>query len=200
MMRSTFAGFTTATLALSASHRALEVTGQNIANINTPGYTRQRLDVQSLYLRGGEFYNSHPNARIGFGVEITGVSQLRDPFLDVQYRNQMAKLGTTDAQVSGYEKLANVLDETNRDGIKNALINLNSQLQKLAQNPNSKEYDSMVRSSSQILLNLFHQNATDLQEVRTDLTSEFRDTTVKDLNKILENIAELNERLSLIHI
>ena len=35
MMRSTFAGFTTATLALSASHRALEVTGQNIANINT---------------------------------------------------------------------------------------------------------------------------------------------------------------------
>ncbi len=171
------------------------MTGQNIANINTPGYTRQRLDVQSLYLRGGEFYNSHPNARIGFGVEITGVSQLRDPFLDVQYRNQMAKLGTTDAQVSGYEKLANVLDETNRDGIKNALINLNSQLQKLAQNPNSKEYDSMVRSSSQILLNLFHQNATDLQEVRTDLTSEFRDTTVKDLNKILENIAELNESI-----
>ena len=51
MMRSTFAGFTTASLALSASHRALEVTGQNIANINTPGYTRQRLDVQSLYLR-----------------------------------------------------------------------------------------------------------------------------------------------------
>lgn len=195
MMRSTFAGFTTATLALNASHRALEVTGQNIANINTPGYTRQRLDVQSLYLRGGEFYNSHPNARIGFGVEITGVSQLRDPFLDVQYRNQMAKLGTTDAQVSGYEKLANILDETNSDGIKNALSSLTSQLQKLAQNPNSKEYDSMVRSSSQILLNLFHQNATDLQEVRTDLTKEFRDTTVNDLNKILENIAELNESI-----
>ena len=51
MMRSTFAGFTTATLALNASHRALEVTGQNIANINTPGYTRQRLDIKSLYLR-----------------------------------------------------------------------------------------------------------------------------------------------------
>lgn len=195
MMRSTFAGFTTATLALNASHRALEVTGQNIANINTPGYTRQQLDIQSLYLRGGEFYNSHPNARIGFGVEITGVSQLRDPFLDVQYRNQMAKLGTTDAQVSGYEKLANVLDETNRDGIKNALIDLNSQLQKLAQNPNSKEYDSMVRSSSQILLNLFHQNATDLKEIRDDLSKEFRDTSVKDLNKVLENIAELNESI-----
>lgn len=195
MMRSTFAGFTTATLALNASHRALEVTGQNIANINTPGYTRQRLDIKSLYLKGGEFYNSHPNARIGFGVEITGVSQLRDPFLDIQYRMQMAKLGTTDAQVAGYEKLANILDETDRSGIEKALIDLNSQLQKLAQNPNSKEYDSMVRSSSQILLNLFHQNATDLQEVRTDLTKEFRDTTIKDLNKIIQNIGELNESI-----
>ncbi len=195
MMRSTFAGFTTATLALNASHRALEVTGQNIANINTPGYTRQRLDIKSLYLRGGEFYNSNPNARIGFGVEITGVSQLRDPFLDIQYRLQMAKLGTTDAQVAGYEKLANILDETNQNGIKNALIDLNSQLQKLAQNPNSKEYDSMVRSSSQILLNLFHQNATDLQEVRKDLTNEFRDTTIPDANKIIQNIAELNESI-----
>ena len=87
MMRSTFAGFSTATLALCASQRALEVTGQNISNVNTPGYTRQRLDIQSLYLRGGEFYNSNPNSRIGFGVEITGVSQLRDPFLDIQYRN-----------------------------------------------------------------------------------------------------------------
>ena len=146
MMRSTFAGFTTATLALNASHRALEVTGQNIANINTPGYTRQRLDIKSLYLRGGEFYNSNPNARIGFGVEITGVSQLRDPFLDIQYRNQMAKLGTTDSQVAGYEKLANILDETNQNGIKNALSDLTSQLQKLAQNPNSKEYDSDGRA------------------------------------------------------
>ena len=53
----------------------------------------------------------------------------------------------------------------------------------------------MVRSSSQILLNLFHQNATDLQEVRTDLTKEFRDTTIKDLNKILQNIGELNESI-----
>jgi flagellar hook-associated protein 1 FlgK len=173
----------------------LEVTGQNIANINTPGYTRQRLDIKSLYLRGGEFYNSNPNARIGFGVEITGVSQLRDPFLDIQYRNQMAKLGTTDAQVAGYEKLANILDETNQNGIKNALSDLTTQLQKLAQNPNSKEYDSMVRSSSQMLLNLFHQNATNLQEVRTDLTNEFRDTTIPDANKIIQNIAELNETI-----
>lgn len=46
MIRSTFAGFTTAQLAMSASQRALDVTGQNIANINTRGYSKQRLEDQ----------------------------------------------------------------------------------------------------------------------------------------------------------
>ena len=48
MIRSTFAGFTTAQLAMSASQRALDVTGQNIANINTRGYSKQRLEISSL--------------------------------------------------------------------------------------------------------------------------------------------------------
>ena len=47
-MRSSFAGFTTAQLAMRASQKALDVTGQNIANINTKGYTRQRLDLISF--------------------------------------------------------------------------------------------------------------------------------------------------------
>lgn len=45
MIRSTFAGFTTAQLGMAASQRALDVTGQNITNINTPGYTRDRKSV-----------------------------------------------------------------------------------------------------------------------------------------------------------
>lgn len=200
MMRSTFAGFTTATLALRASQRALDVTGQNIANINTTGYTRQRLDIASLNNNRGDFYNSNPNIRIGFGVEITGLSQLRDPFLDIQYRTQIAKLGTTDAQVNGFEKLADIFDETTKEGIKDAFLNLNTQLQNLSKSPNSREYDSMVRSASQILLNLFHQSATDLKAVRDDLTKAFQDTDVKDMNQLMQNIAELNKNIKNAHI
>ena len=102
MIRSTFAGFTTAQLAMSASQRALDVTGQNIANINTRGYSKQRLEISSLNNNGASFYSSKNGAKVGYGVEVTGISQLRDPFLDVQYRNQMSKLGTTDALAAGY--------------------------------------------------------------------------------------------------
>ena len=64
MIRSTFAGFTTAQLAMSASQRALDVTGQNIANINTRGYTKQRLEHQpALSNNGASFYNSNNNCK-----------------------------------------------------------------------------------------------------------------------------------------
>ena len=68
MIRSTFAGFTTAQLGMAASQRALDVTGQNIANINTIGYTRQRLDIASLNTKGGELYNQDNAIKVGFGV------------------------------------------------------------------------------------------------------------------------------------
>ena len=84
MIRSTFAGFTTAQLAMSASQRALDVTGQNIANINTRGYSKQRLEISSLNNSGASFYSSKNGAKVGYGVEVTGISQLRDPFLDIQ--------------------------------------------------------------------------------------------------------------------
>ena len=91
MIRSTFAGFTTAQLGMAASQRSLDVAGQNIANINTIGYTKQRLDVASLNLQKGSMYNSKSSIKVGFGVEMTGISQLRDPFLDAQYRSQISK-------------------------------------------------------------------------------------------------------------
>lgn len=66
MIRSTFAGFTTAQLGMAASQRALDVVGQNITNINTPGYTRQRLDIASLNLQKGDFYNAKSNIKVGY--------------------------------------------------------------------------------------------------------------------------------------
>lgn len=192
MIRSTFAGFTTAQLAMAASQRALDVTGQNIANINTTGYTRQRLDIASLNTKGANFHNSDNNIQIGYGVDMTGVSQLRDPFLDMQYRSQIGKLGTTDAHAAGLEQLAPVFDATTTDGIRAALENISSALNTLSNQVGNNEFDSMVRSNMQILLNLFHDNATKLQDIRDDTTNGFKNSDIKDVNQLLENIANLN--------
>ena len=195
MIRSTFAGFTTAQLAMSASQRALDVTGQNIANINTRGYTKQRLDIASLGNNGASFYNSNNNCKVGYGVEITGISQLRDPFLDVQYRNQMSKLGTTDALAAGYEQLSGIFDEASMDGVRAALRDISSTLQKYSEEPGAKEIDTTVRSNMQILLNLFHDNAKRLQDIKDEMTNGFKDNDVADVNQMLKNIAELNKSI-----
>ena len=193
MMRSTFAGFTTAQLAMAASQRSIDVTGQNIANINTEGYTRQRLDIASLNLRNGSFYNSSNSTRVGYGVDMTGISQLRDPFLDAQYRSQIAKLGTTDAQAAGLEKLQVAFDESTTSGIRDAFINLSNALQTLSKDDGyTRENDTVVRSRMQIIVNLLREKAVSLQDIRHDTQENFKATDIKDLNATLKNIAELN--------
>ncbi len=192
MIRSTFAGFTTAQLGMAASQRALDVVGQNITNINTPGYTRQRLDIASLNLQKGDFYNAKSNIKVGYGVEMTGVSQLRDPFLDSQYRSQISKLGTTDAHAAGFEQLTPIFDEATMEGVRAAFISLTSSLSTLSTQVGNQENDTMVRSNMQILLNLFRENSVKLQDVREDMQMGFQTTDIADLNKTLENIAELN--------
>lgn len=195
MIRSTFAGFTTAQLAMATSQRALDVTGQNIANINTPGYTRQRLDIASLNTQKGDFYNSNSTIKVGYGVEMTGVSQLRDPFLDAQYRSQISKLGTTDAHVAGYEQLATIFDEATMDGVRAAFISLSSSMSTLSTQAGNKEHDTAVRSNMQVLLNLFRENSIRLQDIREDMQVGFETTDIKDLNGLLENIAQLNTNI-----
>ncbi len=193
MIRSTFAGFTTAQLAMGASQRSIDVTGQNIANINTEGYTRQRLDIASLNLRNGSFYNSSNSTRVGYGVDMTGISQLRDPFLDAQYRSQIAKLGTTDAHAAGLEKLQEAFDESTTSGIRDALINLSNAFQTLSRDDGfTKENDTVVRSRMQIIVNLFREKAVSVQDIRQDIRENFEATDIRDLNAALKNIAELN--------
>lgn len=192
MIRSTFAGFTTAQLGMAASQRSLDVAGQNIANINTVGYTKQRLDVASLNLQKGSMYNSKSSIKVGFGVEMTGISQLRDPFLDAQYRSQISKLGTSDAHAAGFERLTPIFDEAVMDGVREAFISLTSSLSTLSTQVGNKENDTLVRSKMQTILNLFHNNAVRLQDVRDDVQQGFATTELGDLNQMLENIAELD--------
>lgn len=195
MTRSTFSGFTIAQLAMTASQRALDVTGQNIANINTKGYTRQQVDLVSLNLRGADPTSTGPGSKIGYGVEITGISQIRDPFLDVQYRNQIAKVGTSDARQAVLDQLADIFDETDKDALKKALSDLSSSLDQLSSNANNSEFDSIVRSRCQVLLNYIHQKSADLKTTREETIYGLENTDIKTVNSLLSDIGELNDTI-----
>lgn len=192
-MRSTFAGFTIAQQAMNASQRALEVTGQNIANINTKGYTRQELDIVSLNLNGANKVSTTVDSKIGYGVEITGISQVRDPFLDVLYRNQMSPYGTTCARQGILDQLANIFDETGASGVKSSITGLSSALTSLLDNASSG--DSTVLQKCQDLVSYIHQKSKDLTTLREETITGLEDTDIPAVNNLLSEIGKLNESI-----
>lgn len=197
MTRSTFAGFTTATLALAASQRALDVTGQNISNINTSGYTRQRLDLASISPTGHGYFQTQTDCRVGQGVEMTGIIRIRDPFIDIQYRTQLAKVGTIDAQDAALSKVGNIFDETDKEAVRAALNAVVTQLQNMSQSSNSNQgaSDTAVRSAMEVLFNTIHENGKKIHDLQDELVGELQKTTVPDLNEYLEKIKVLNESI-----
>ena len=199
-MRSTFAGFTTAQLAMRASQKALDITGQNIANINTAGYTRQRLDLISLNASTGvNKYESQFNAKVGNGVLIKGMSQIRDPFLDVRYRTELANVGTSDQKLAVMKDLELIFDEITKTGTQEQLSEITSMLQKLSSEVGNKEFDSMVKSSSDVFTKLLNQYANQLSGIRKEQETNL-DIDVTKVNDILENIKKLNETIETNHI
>lgn len=197
MIRSTFAGFSTAQLAMAASQKSLDVVGQNIANMNTPGYTRQRLDLQSISPSGHSQWNSLYSTKVGQGVMMTSVSQIRDPFLDIQYRNQLTETGTADAMDTILSKIGEVFDETSRDSIRNALNNVVSQLENMsnANNAGQDTSDKLVRSAMEVLLNIFHDNAESVKDIETELIGRLEGTESQKIQSYLDKIVELNKAI-----
>ncbi len=194
MIRSTFTGFTTAQSALLSTQRALDVAAQNLTNINTTGYTRQRLDVVSLTPTSSGMWAPTYDNRVGQGVQMVGISQIRDPYLDLQYRNQMAKVGTADATDAVLEDIGNIFDETDAEGVRAALNDVISQLTTMATTQNSAtgNIEAVVRSSMEVLLNQIHEKGSALEDVYNDLVSKMEDATIPNLNTILNSITELN--------
>ncbi|MBC6678342.1 flagellar hook-associated protein FlgK [Zhenpiania hominis] len=197
MLRSTFAGFMTAQQALTASQRSLDVTGQNISNINTTGYTRQRLDLASISTTGASYSNMANNSKVGQGVQMTGVTQIRDPFLDIQYRDHLAQVGTIDAQNTILSDIGQIFDEVDMEGFRNALNDVVTQLQNMQSqdNVNQGASDTLVRSSMEVLLTILREKSVEVDRVRSDLITKLESTDIGNINGYLQSIAELNKSI-----
>lgn len=195
----TFGSYTAARLGIYASQASLNVTGNNIANVNTDGYTRQRMDLRSIYGGAVDRYVSKYSVNIGYGVLTEGVSQLRDPFIDIRYRTEQSNQGQNEFKLKGLDELAATLDEVG-DGkgqfgvIERQFNDLLAQLQNLSEKTGSQEYDTLVRKSAETLTNLIRNASKKLGEAYQGQVEEF-EANVKEVNTILTNIRNLNESI-----
>lgn len=203
----TFGAFTQARLAIYAAQTGISVTGNNISNINTPGYTRQRLNQASLNVAGSDRWYAQGDVRSGQGVLAKSISQIRNPYLDIRFREENAKVGYQNARLEGLDSIARILDEVGKGvdnekgfGIVAQEINsLISALQNLTTETGHQEYDNIVRQVASNLVSRLNGYAARLEEVRQNTITSF-DKDVDRINDILNSIRTYNEEIRICEI
>ncbi len=191
-MRATFFGFEAARKALMVSQRALDVTGQNVSNVNTEGYTRQRVDITSLSLDSGAArYARAKGDSVGQGADIKGIQQIRDQFIDVRYRKESAELGKLSVRLSVLTDIENVLDEISTNGLNDRLNDFYNKLQDFSLNAETVEFASIFRSSAQKVTEVLNQYSLSLKDIKEQQVF-YAKTDIDDINRTIKKIADLN--------
>ena len=145
-MRSTFAGIETAYRALQANQLALDITGHNIANANTEGYSRQVATFSATAPYTNPAFNRSATAgQIGTGVEVAYITRMRDMFVDLQIRQENHALGRWTARYENLHQLELIYNEPSETGIADALDQFWTALQDLANRAENTSVRAVVQ-------------------------------------------------------
>lgn len=190
---STFSGLNTALSGLNASRLALEVSGQNISNVNTPGYTRQRSDISGV---GAVAATGLFAARtgVGQGVTIIGIARLADAHLDARVHGTLAAASFSDTRASGLADLEGILREPGDNGLSALLSTFWSGWNDVANRPGEAAPAAVLIQSAQAI-------ASRLELSQTEVGGQWAaqrgslDTMAAELNATAVSIAEMNGRI-----
>ncbi len=190
---STFSGLNTATTALWAQRRAIDVTGQNIANVNTEGYSRQRADLQAI---GGSpvpaFYSTSDG--IGGGVSAESVTRIRDAFLEGRGHTEHANSARLVAESDALGLVQQAFREPGKTGIQGLLADMWNGWDDLSINPTDPGARGQVLQRLDTLVD-------GIAFSHTQLGSQWRqqreslDVVIADVNASAASIAELNQAI-----
>lgn len=200
-MRPTFLGFETQRRTLTMAQKNLDITGNNISNINTPGYTRQRVDMYSDYVFGtmDPSWNSKSStlAMAGQGVNAYGVSQMRNIYVDKRYRENVAIEAETSLNIDILSDIENVLDnfETETNGLQYRTTQFFKALQDYSgERPDSADKAKIVANTAFNLCRMINLYNTELNQVETTYVNELQDTC-NYINELTSRMTTLNKKI-----
>lgn len=194
-MPSTFNGIYIGLSGLRAQQTAINVTGHNIANVNTPGYSRQRvvLKTNTPYAMPG--LNRPIGAgQLGTGVSVAAIERVRDRFVEMQIRSETQTTGRWKQLQAGLEKIEMIFNEPSDTGIATAMDLFWTSLQNLSQRPEDMAARAAVRQNAELLVEAFHHTANQLDRYRAEL-NEAVQIQVEQINYIGRQLADLNKQI-----
>jgi flagellar hook-associated protein 1 FlgK len=164
---STFLGVETTLRGILAQQRAIDVTGHNIANANTTGYSRETADLATTTP-----LNDYPAGQLGTGVDVQSYQRIRDSFIDVQLRAQTMKKGYAEAQQDGLSQVELSLNEPSDTGLSNLLSKYWAAWQNVSNAPEDVATRQALVQSAASLANGINSLATQLQTISTQTTQQ----------------------------
>jgi flagellar hook-associated protein 1 FlgK len=177
-----------ATQSMLAEQGAIETTTNNIANSNTPGYSRQvpNLEEASIIQIGPLTF--------GTGVKLGSVTSLRDAILDLRVNQETQQQGQLNAFLEGGQQIQALFNETSGTGLQTPLSAFFNSLSELASNPSDLTTRQNVITSAQNLATAFNQSSNNLTTLQrnTDLAVQ---QSVSEINSLTAQIAQVNQQV-----
>lgn len=174
--------------ALEASQAALDSTSNNIANANTPGYTREVAD-----------FNENPENLTGAGlsgggVTLDGIQSVRDELLNLQIQQQTSDQSSANTQSALFQQLQTYFSSNGED-LATTLAAFSSALAQLSANPGNSAVRQSLLSAGQNLAQSFNTTASGLTTAQSDADQQVTQT-VAQINSLTQQIAQLNSQLT----
>jgi flagellar hook-associated protein 1 len=174
--------------ALFAAQAGLATTGHNIANANTPGYSRQSVHFAA---RRPDIL---PYGALGRGVEIQGIRRIQDEFLVSNLRIQKSRLESYSSVDSALYEVEAILGSVDNDHLGNALNNFFNSWNALAQPPINSTLKQDVVSSAVSLVTDFHSVNNSLDDLEANIEANIQ-AEIGNLNRLLEGVATMNGQI-----
>lgn len=174
--------------ALMSQQMAIDITGGNIANVNTPGYSQQRASLKSI----GSVNVSGASAQIG--VTVSRVERVYDSYLESQIVGQQQNMGYSDAMLQGLQNIEVMLDDTQGGGISDQLNQFWAAWENLSNTPGGKVERSALLSAAENLTSSLASYRQNLDAINTDMNRNISDA-VSQINGKVNEIADLNTQI-----
>jgi flagellar hook-associated protein 1 FlgK len=191
-MTSTFSGLTSAYSGLVAARQGLAVTGENITNASTPGYSREVETTSANSPVSESMFTT--GAQVGNGVSINGVTRVDSSLLDAQVRTTAASSGYATEQSTAMDSIESALNEPGANGLSTTLQSFWSAWQNVSTQSTSEASATTVIAAGQ-------QVASQLADGYTATSNQWAstrsnvDSTVTSINTAASQIAELNGQI-----
>ncbi len=196
-MTGTFFGLETALRALRSHQAAVDVINHNIANANTPGYSRQAAELATSAPYTVAAFNQPVDAgQLGTGVTVAAIRRSRDALLDAQYRSELSTSKQLDAGQSALERIEAAFDEPS-SGLSGPLSEFFGAWQDLSSNPADSGARAILVQKSSALAQSFNHTASLLDAAQSDLNDQVAAATT-DANDLGTEIAALNRQIVLV--